>query len=134
MKCEPVNLCEIKDLKEKLEQALAYSAKQGSPGSGLACPQIGIPKRMAIVRVGDYKVDLVNANISNKYDIFTFIGEGCLSFPGMFKHTFRYKEIVVENNFVKPYKFIASDLLAVTIQHELDHLNNILLPDLESAV
>jgi peptide deformylase len=134
MKCNPVKLCEIKDLKEKLEHALIHSANNGVPGTGLACPQIGIPKTMAIIRIGNYKIDLVNANISNKYDIFTFINEGCLSFPGMFKNTYRYKEVVVENNFVKPYSFIASGLLAVTIQHELDHLNNILLPDLESAI
>ncbi len=41
----------------------------------------------------------------------------------------RYREVYVVDNLVEPYSFIATGLLAVVIQHELDHLNGILLPD-----
>jgi peptide deformylase len=130
IKCEPVLLCEINDLKNKLDNVLIWSLNNGFPGVGLACPQIGIAKKMAIVRVGEFKINLINANISVKNDPFEFYGEGCLSFPGRFEKTLRYKEIVVENNFVKPYNFIATDFLAVVISHEIDHLNGILLSDI----
>jgi peptide deformylase len=113
-----------------LEKELENSAKQGSPGIGLAAPQIGINKKVAIVRVGDNKINLVNSKIVEKIIPFEFDGEGCLSFPGMIKKTKRYKEIVVENE-IYPHKFIATDLLAVVIQHEIGHWNNELLPYIE---
>lgn len=130
VKCTPVLLCEVNDLRLKLEQALEWSSKNGSPGVGLACPQIGISKQMAIVRIdNDIKIDLVNAKIVECYNQFEFYGEGCLSFPGKFEKTLRYKEIVVDNNFVYPYKFVATDFISVVCSHELDHLNGRLLSD-----
>jgi len=123
-------------LKVKLEKALQRSYELGKPGIGLACPQIGIPKNMAIIRVtGDngkqYNIDLVNAKIKEGYDKHIFRKEGCLSFPGKFVRTKRYREILVTSNEVDPKSFIATGLLAVCIQHELDHLRGILLPDLD---
>jgi peptide deformylase len=129
IKCEPVLLSEVDDLHDQLEKGLAWAAKQNRAGVGLACPQIGIAKEMAIIRVDSFKVDLVNAKITEKYNQFEFDGEGCLSFPGRYEKTLRYREIVVEGNLVKPYRFIATGFVAVVIQHELDHLQGILLPD-----
>jgi peptide deformylase len=128
--CELVLPEEVDDLIKKLEEELLNSKDLGFPGVGLACPQIGIPKSLAIVRIGDFKLNLVNAKIIEKYHPFIFDGEGCLSFPNLFIQTNRYREIVVDNNLVKPYKFIITDFAAVVVQHELDHLNQVLLPDL----
>ena len=131
IKCDPVLPDEVNDLKKKLEQGLEWSAKCGRPGIGLSCPQIGIGKNMAIIRIDDStKIDLVNARIIDKYYPFEFDNEGCLSFPNLFVRTMRYKEIIVEENFVYPNRFIATDFIAVVIQHEMDHLSGILLPDL----
>jgi peptide deformylase len=130
MECQLVLPDEIDDLRKKLEEALAWSGRNNKPGVGLACPQIGIPKRMAIIRVENIKIDLVNANITKKYHQFEFDGEGCLSFPGRYEKTLRYQEVVVEENLVKPYNFIAIGFVAVVLQHEHDHLNSILLPDI----
>jgi peptide deformylase len=128
--CSPVLPDEVDGLRQKLQEALAWSAKHGRPGVGLACPQIGIPKTMAIVRVDDsMHIDLVNARIAKTYHPFEFDGEGCLSFPGRFERTLRYKEVLVEGNLVWPYMFVVTDFTAVTVQHELDHLRGILLPD-----
>jgi len=129
VKCEPVLLSEVDDIRSRLELGLDWAAKKGHSGVGLACPQIGIAKEMAIIRVDSFKVDLVNAKITEKYNQFEFDGEGCLSFPGRYEKTLRYREIVVEGNLVKPYRFIATGFVAVVIQHELDHLQGILLPD-----
>lgn len=133
VKCEPVLSSEIDDLISKLETALKWSEKNGRSGVGLACPQIGIAKKMAIIRVDDIKLDLVNAKITKRYYQFEFDGEGCLSFPGRYERTLRHKEIVVEWNLVRPYQFIATGFAAVVIQHEIDHLNGILLPDVAIA-
>ncbi len=134
--CKPVLSGEVSDLRDKLEEALRRSYERGRPGIGLACPQIGIAKTMAIIRVTgknghQYNVDLVNARIEAGYDEVFFRKEGCLSFPGKFVRTKRYKEILVVDNDVDPRSFIATGILAVCIQHELDHLKGILLPDLD---
>lgn len=133
VECEPVISSEIDNLRSRLESALKWSEKNGHAGVGLACPQIGIAKEMAIIRVDDIKIDLVNAKITKRYYQFEFDGEGCLSFPGRYERTLRYKEIVVEGNLVRPYRFIATGFAAVVIQHEIDHLNGILLPDVAVA-
>jgi peptide deformylase len=129
--CENVNLDDALSIVATLEQELANSAKIGNPGIGLAAPQCGIPKNVAIVRINDlYKVDLVNCKIKNAYDPFIFKEEGCLSFPGKLENTKRFNEIYVVDNLVYPYSFVATGLFAVVVQHELDHLNKILLPDI----
>ena len=121
---------EVDGLRKLLEEELAASAKNGFPGIGLAAPQIGIKKNMAIIRINDeYSVDLVNCDIVAKYDSFLFDGEGCLSFPGQFESTMRYNEIHVKNNMVEPHEFIATGLFAVVIDHEMDHLVGRVLPD-----
>lgn len=134
--CEPVSPEEIEELRAKLEAELEHSAELGRPGIGLAAPQIGIPKRMAIIRIptsdkGAYSIDLVNCRIKQGYDLSIFQGEGCLSFPAeMVGRTKRYQEIYVVDNMVEPFSFIAKGLPAVCIQHELDHLDGKLLPDM----
>lgn len=131
VKCEDVSSDEIGSIIELLEKELEHSAKLGRPGIGLAAPQIGIAKNVAIVRIDHiYKVNLVNCKIINKYDLATFKDEGCLSFPGRVEDTMRYQEVHITDNLIYPKSFIAAGLMAVVIQHELDHLNGVLLPDL----
>ncbi len=134
--CTDATVDEATLIIEALELELAASALVGRPGIGLAAPQIGIHKNVAIVRVPSknnehsYNVNLVNPRIKQGYDLSFFENEGCLSFPGLLVRTRRFQEIHVVDNLVEPYSFIATGLFAVCIQHELDHLKNILLPDL----
>lgn len=130
IKCEDVLPEEISDLRSKLQEELILSEKRGHPGLGLAAPQIGIYKRMAIIRIpGIEDIDLVNIKSIKGYDEFLFKGEGCLSFPGKSLNCRRYNEIYISDNMVYPYKFIATGLLAVAIQHEQDHLDGILFTE-----
>ena len=129
--CSDVAINEVDELRIKLDSELKKSASNGSPGIGLAAPQIGIAKKFAIVRLDKgLNVDLVNAEIKSGYDKVIFNSEGCLSFPGRIEKTYRFKEVHIKNNLIEPYNFIATGLLAICIQHELDHLNGILLPDI----
>lgn len=126
---------EVGPLREALELELQRSADLGRPGIGLAAPQIGVAKNMAIVRIHSnngsfYHVDLVNCRIAQGYDKSFFDNEGCLSFPDRYERTLRFQEIYVVDNAISPYSFIATGLMAVCIQHELNHLDGILLTDL----
>lgn len=130
-KCENVEPKEVEELRNLLEKELINSAKLGFPGLGLACPQINIHKKMAIVRLGrpELSVDLINCKIEKGYDEAIFNNEGCLSFPGQIEKTKRFQEIHVSDNLIFPHRFICTGLLSVVVQHELDHLNGILLSD-----
>lgn len=127
--CDDVNIDEYPDLLNKLERELINANKLGKNGIGLAAPQIGIAKNIAIIRLPNFKLNLVNCKINNGYDLAFFKEEGCLSFPGRVENTSRYQEIYVTNNLVEPFSFIATGLLAVICQHEIDHLNKKLFFD-----
>jgi peptide deformylase len=127
--CEEVKQEEVADLVTTLENELAYANRLGKGGIGLAAPQIGIAKHIAIVRLGNgLSFNLVNAKLEIGYDPTTFKEEGCLSFPGRVEDTTRFQEVVI-SNFVSPEKFTATGLVAVVCQHELDHLNSTLFMD-----
>ncbi|NQT46708.1 MAG: peptide deformylase [Candidatus Omnitrophica bacterium] len=102
-------------------------------GIGLAAPQIGVSKRIAVINVtGDKKDELVVINPeivkrSGRCDI----EEGCLSVAGVNAHIDRYKNITLKYLDISGQvrKLQASDILAIVIQHELDHLNGMLFID-----
>jgi len=128
--CEDAKPEEVGEIIALLEKELEHSARLGRPGIGLAAIQINIPKKIAIVRINnELKLDLVNAKIEKGYDQMIFREEGCLSFPDRLEDTMRYQEVYITNNISQTNRFIATGLLAVVCQHEMDHYNNILLPD-----
>src|SRR5579871_5171177 len=87
VKCEDVLPEEVGTLIETLERELDYANRLGRGGIGLAAPQIGIAKKIAIVRINQVKFDLVNAKIEQGFDSTIFKEEGCLSFPGRVEDT-----------------------------------------------
>jgi peptide deformylase len=97
---EHVTIDEATDIVSKLEWELQHSPL---PGIGLAAPQIGINKAVAIIRVKNpfdptdpvTSINLVNPRLVEAYDLVQY-NEGCLSFPGKSAKTIRYNEIVVE--------------------------------------
>lgn len=131
VKCEDVKPEEVGPLREALEAELANSNRLGRPGIGLAAPQIGIAKKMAIIRLGtkDLDLDLVNCSLIQGYDLAIHKEEGCLSFPGRLEDVMRYQEVHLAGNLIYPTGIILTGLMAVCAQHELDHLNGVLLPD-----
>lgn len=132
VKCEKVLPEEVGPLVFTLESELNRSCKLGSQGIGLAASQIGIAKDIAIIRMGKdskFNINLINAKITKKFDSKIFRNEGCLSFPGRVEDTLRYQEILIENSLEHPNGFIATGLLAVVCQHEIDHLNGSLFMD-----
>lgn len=127
--CEPVTLDEVGSLVETLEKELERANRLGKNGIGLAAPQIGIAKHIAIVRLPKVSFNLVNAKITQGFDPAVFTDEGCLSFPGRTENTIRFQEVHIANNLQEPHSFIATGFIAVVCQHELDHLNSTLFLD-----
>lgn len=120
---------EIEDIIAKLEYELKESEISGV---GLAAPQIGINKKAAIIRYesndGSGNINLINPVIVEKSSAFINKDESCLSFPGQFYNTQRYKEIYIIDD-LHPSGFVAYDFVATIIFHEIDHLENILITD-----
>jgi len=101
-----------------------------APGIGLAAPQLGEAKNVAVVEVGDRLLELVNPRIvraeGDDRDL-----EGCLSIPGFVAYVTRRERVwvVAQNRFGKKYKVAGSALLGRALQHELDHLQGKLYID-----
>lgn len=127
--CEPVTMDEVGSLVETLEKELDYANRLGKNGIGLAAPQIGIAKDIAIVRLPKLSFNLINAKLIQGFDPATFTDEGCLSFPGRTEDTIRFQEVYIANNLTEPHSFVASGFVAVVCQHELDHLHSTLFMD-----
>jgi len=123
--CREASILEAGDIIQKLEEELHNSL---IGGVGLSANQIGILKKVCIIRTPKLSLDLVNPIILEQYDLCSFGGDGCLSIPGVYITTQRYNEIFLKD-IMHPNGIIAVGLEAVIIEHECDHLNNILMID-----
>lgn len=99
-------------------------------GVGLAAPQVGILKRIAVVDTGDGYVELINPEILSTEGEYTDV-EGCLSVPGVRGTVKRPKKCTVRayDRFGKAFTLTAEDLFCRAICHECDHLDGILFID-----
>jgi peptide deformylase len=132
-KCEKALEDEVESIINELDKALKLSSQKGKPGIGLAAPQIGINKRVAIVRIGDIKINLVNCGIYQRFGKIKFT-EGCLSIPNVDSEVERSYQVFVENNnFGSHNKFCAYGITGVCVQHEMDHWDGILMVDREKS-
>ncbi len=104
-----------------------------APGIGLAATQIDIHKQVVVIDVSEEKNEplcLINARITKKDGQQTH-EEGCLSVPNIYAKVKRASSIVVEAQDESGTNITieAEELLAVCIQHELDHLKGIVFLD-----
>ena len=105
-------------------------AMRHSEGIGLAAPQVGVHKRIIVIEIDEKAIRLANPEVikakgKNK------MTEGCLSVPDVAVDIERPSEIVVRglNEKGERVEFEAKELLAKAVQHEIDHLNGILIVD-----
>jgi peptide deformylase len=99
-----------------------------APGLGLAAPQVGVQKRLFVYDIGEGPRTLVNPVISGARGEWSY-DEGCLSVPGMSFEIIRPKEIHLTGYDLdgNEVSIEADELLARLFQHELDHLDGVLL-------
>jgi len=106
-----------------------YDTMLAADGVGLAAPQVGIAKQIAIVDIGDEhgRMELINPIILEARG--EQIGpEGCLSFPGLFGDVSRaeYVKVRAQNRRGRVFTLEATGFLARALQHEIDHLHGVL--------
>ncbi len=103
-----------------------FEAMYAAPGIGLAATQVNVHKQLLVLDVSEDKnqpLVLINPVIT-AHEGTQVYQEGCLSVPGIFADVERADRITVEalDRHGKPLTFEADGLLAVCIQHEMDHL------------
>jgi len=115
---------ELNKLIEDMFESM-YAAK----GVGLAAPQIGIAKRIAVIDLSvaedpQQKIVLINPEIIRKEEFQTG-EEGCLSLPGFREQVTRPNSVTVRAQNLKgePFEMNGEELLARAFCHEIDHLN-----------
>jgi len=107
-----------------------------APGVGLSAIQVGVPKRIVVIDVAKdpeppTPLKLVNPEITWQSETAMPHQEGCLSFPDQYEDVERPTDARVrfldENGEIRTIE--AGGLLAIALQHEIDHLDGVLLVD-----
>lgn len=113
----------------RLTQAM-LQAMYKAPGLGLAAPQIGVQKQIFVYDIDGEPVTLLNPKIVESRGEWVY-DEGCLSIPGLYVEMLRPKEVLLEAVDLNgnTIQVEADELLARLFQHELDHLNGVLMFD-----
>jgi peptide deformylase len=98
----------------------------GAPGIGLAATQVDVHKQVIVIDVSERRdslVVLINPEILDSSGV-SDIEEGCLSVPGIYETVDRAERVKVRahDQNGNPFTIEAQGLLAVCIQHEMDHL------------
>ena len=101
-----------------------YDTMKQKDGVGLAAPQVGILKRVAVIDIGEGKIELVNPEIIKQEGSQTG-SEGCLSVPGVFGEVERPNDVTVkaQDRNGKFFEIRGTELLARALCHEIEHLD-----------
>jgi peptide deformylase len=99
-------------------------------GIGLAAPQIGVQKQIFVWDMDDEPMVILNPEIVESRGEWAY-EEGCLSIPGIYVEMVRPKEVLMRGVGIdgNTIEIEADDLAARLFQHELDHLNGVLMFD-----
>lgn len=123
LQCDPVEGV-TEDLRETLDRMVCTMKERN--GIGLAAPQVGILKRFVVIGLPEQEpIKMINPIIISHSSDKIIFNEGCLSLPGVFADVSRYTEIDVEytDENGKSITKHADELLAICMQHEIDHLD-----------
>jgi peptide deformylase len=130
---------EVKNIDGKIEK-LIRSMKETlfySKGIGLAAPQVGVSKRIFIAydKEKNNLITVINPEIIEKEGEDIDL-EGCLSFPEIYFSIKRAKRVVIKGYNEKGKEIIVEgyDLISRCFQHEIDHLNGILIIDYATEI
>jgi peptide deformylase len=110
-----------------------FETMYDAPGIGLAASQVDVHQRFMVIDVSEERNEprvFINPEIVQKAGEQIY-QEGCLSVPGIFADVSRANEITVRflGRDGQPHELSADGLLAVCIQHEMDHLDGKLFVD-----
>jgi peptide deformylase len=118
----------VKEVDERLRKLVRDLAETmyDAPGVGLAATQVDVHKQVIVIDISptkDQLLVLINPEILERAGVST-CEEGCLSVPGVYDRVERAERVKVRALGAdgKRFEFEADGLLAVCIQHEMDHL------------
>ena len=129
----------VDDSIKKLTQDMLETMYQGS-GIGLAATQVNVHKRVIVLDISESKDEpliLINPEIIKIIDPNKKkFSEGCLSVPGFYEELTRPSAVEISYLDIdgKRNLLLANDLLAVVIQHEMDHLEGKMMVDFISNI
>ena len=128
--CEEVEVVDDK-IKGLIDDMIVTMKKKG--GVGLAAPQVGVAKRVIVVQTKDGAQGFINPEILERSDEEEIGLEKCLSIPGREVEVKRAKTIVIKslNREGKEIIMEVEGYEARVFQHEIDHINGILIIDYE---
>jgi peptide deformylase len=115
-----------------------FDTMYDAPGIGLAATQVNVHQRVIVIDVSEEKNEprvFINPEIISR-DGVERMDEGCLSVPGVYETVERAEKVTVRalNRDGQPFELEADGLLAVCIQHEMDHLEGKLFVDYLSSL
>lgn len=134
---------EIQEVDENIRKTLddMLETMYEANGVGLAAPQVGLLQRMLVIDISAKEeakqpLKMINPKMVWHSDEIQTCSEGCLSIPNQFAPVERYQSVRIEylDENGQPQNLIASDFLAVAVQHEMDHLDGIIFIDHISAL
>ena len=130
----------LNDINEQFTQFVddMFETMYDAPGIGLAATQVDFHQRLIVIDVSEDKdqpLCLINPIITHKEGV-EVSQEGCLSVPGFYEDVKRAETITVKafDKQGKPFDLTTDGLLAVCIQHEIDHLDGKLFVDYISSL
>ena len=96
-------------------------------GVGLAATQVDVHKRLIVIDTSEQRdtpLVLINPEITTRSDEMSLVEEGCLSVPATYDKVTRHARVSVRalDREGEAFSFDAEGLLAVCVQHEMDHL------------
>ena len=116
-----------------------FETMYDAPGIGLAASQVDIHQRIIVIDISEDKSEplvFINPEITVLDGEEETMQEGCLSIPGFYEDVSRIDHCLVKalDRDGNPFELECTGLLAVCIQHEIDHLQGILYVDHISAL
>ena len=124
---------EVTEITPKIEELIddMLDTMYEADGVGLAAPQVGVLKRIAVIDVGDGPIVLINPEIIEESGE-QIGGEGCLSVPGKYGIVRRpnFVKVRAKNRDFEEYEVSGTELLARALCHEIAHLDGQLYVEL----
>lgn len=123
-KCRPVEKFDER-LNELVEDL--FDTLYASGGAGLAAPQVGVLRRVAVIDIDENPIELVNPEIIEVHGEQTG-AEGCLSNPGKYGIVTRPQSVKIkaQDRHGEWHEYLGTDLLARAFCHETEHLDGMM--------
>jgi peptide deformylase len=127
LKSPTVEVTEFDGALRRLAQDM-IETMYAAPGVGLAANQVGIQKRLFVYDIGEGPGVVVNPTVHETSGEWTY-EEGCLSVPGLYWPIVRPARVHLTGRDLdgNELEFEAEELMARMLQHEVDHLDGVLL-------